>query len=101
MLTGAVPLALSAEVQPTLTGAARPGPPEDPLDFYAAAPDLRAYVTAAVESNPEILESRARYEAARQRAPQVAALPDPVVSFTQALRSVETPGRPPGSTASP
>ena len=47
-------------------------------------------MTAAVESNPAILESRARYEAARQRAPQVAALPDPVLSFTQALRSVET-----------
>ena len=83
-------------VQPSPPAAARPlaavqpAPPEDALDFYAVAPDLRAYVTAAVESNPAILESRARYEAARQRAPQVAALPDPVVSFTQALRSVET-----------
>ena len=75
--------------------AAQPPPavqpsPEDALDFYAVAPDLRGYVTAAVKCNPAILESRARYEAARERAPQVAALPDPVVSFTQALRSVET-----------
>ena len=82
--------ALLAPVRPSAPARVGPGPPEDPLDFYAAAPDLRAYVTAAVESNPEILESRARYEAARQRAPRVAALPDPVVSFTQALRSVET-----------
>ena len=70
--------------------AAQPTPPEGPLDFYAVAPDLRAYVTAAVERNPALLESRARYQAARQRVPQVTALPDPVVSFTQALRSVET-----------
>ena len=70
--------------------AAQPMPPEDTLDFHAAAPDLRAYVTTAVERNPTVLESHARYEAARQRVPQVTALPDPVVSFTQALRSVET-----------
>ena len=70
--------------------AAQPAPPDDALDFHAAAADLRGYVMAAVEGNPAILESRARYEAARQRVPQAAALADPVVSFTQALRSVET-----------
>ena len=70
--------------------AAQPGPPEHAPDFHAAAPDLRGYVTAAVERNPAILEARARYAAARQRVPQVTALPDPVVNFTQALRSVET-----------
>ena len=69
---------------------AQPAPAEETLDFHAAAPDLRAYVIAAVERNPALLESHARYLAARQRAPQVSALPDPVVSFTQALRSVET-----------
>ncbi len=74
--------------------AAQPGPPEDTPgnapDFHAAAPDLRAYVTAAIERNPTVLEAHARYEAARRQVPQVTALPDPVVSFTQALRSVET-----------
>ena len=40
--------------------AAQPAPPEDALDFYAAAPDLRGYVTAAVERNPAVLESPAR-----------------------------------------
>ncbi len=63
---------------------------EAPLDFYAAAPDLRAYVTQALERNPALLESRARYQAALRKAPQARALPDPVVTFTQALRSIET-----------
>ena len=79
----------AASLLPTLA-AAQPGPPEETLDFHAAAADLRAYVTTAVERNPALLESQARYHAARQRVPQVSALPDPVVSFTQALRSVET-----------
>lgn len=80
----------AAETRRQAARAAPPAPPEDALDFHAAAPDLRAYVTAAVERNPAVLESRARYEAALRRAPRVAALPDPVVNFTQALRSVET-----------
>ncbi len=70
--------------------AAQPAPPDNTLDFYAVAPDLRHYVTAAVERNPTLLEAHARYEAARQQVPQVTALPDPVINFTQALRSVET-----------
>ena len=61
-----------------------------PPEFHAAEPDLRAYVAGALERNPTLLESEARYLAARQRVPQVTALPDPVVTFTQALRSVET-----------
>ena len=70
--------------------AAQPAPPGDAPDFHASAPDLRAYVTAAVERNPTVREAQARYQAARRRVPQVTALPDPVLSFTQALRSVET-----------
>ena len=61
-----------------------------PPEFHAAEPDLRTYVAGALERNPTILESEARYLAARQRVPQVTALPDPVLTFTQALRSVET-----------
>ena len=61
-----------------------------PPDFHAAAADLRAYVAGALEHNPSLLESEARYLAARRQAPQVTALPDPVLTFTQALRSVET-----------
>ena len=81
---------LAAASLASTLAAAQPAAPEETLDFYAAAPDLRAYVVAAVERNPAILESDARYRAARQRVPQVTALPEPVVSFTQALRSVET-----------
>ncbi len=57
---------------------------------YRAARELRALVDAALANNPALSVSRARIEAARQRAPQAEALPDPVVSVTQALRSVET-----------
>ena len=80
----------AASLLPTLAAAQPASPGPDTLDFYAAAPDLRAYVTAAVERNPALLESQARHQAARQRVPQARALPDPVVGFTQALRSVET-----------
>ena len=70
--------------------AAQPAPSAHMPDFRAAEPDLRAYVSAAVEHNPTVLEAQAHYEAARRRVPQVTALPDPVLTFTQALRSVET-----------
>ena len=65
-------------------------PPEAPLDFYAVEPDLRGYVAEALERTPALLESRARYRAARERVPQATALPDPILSFTQGLRSLET-----------
>ena len=65
-------------------------PPEAPLDFYAAEPDIRGYVAEALGRTPAVLESQARYRAARERVPQVTALPDPVLSFTQGLRSLET-----------
>ena len=70
--------------------AAQTAQPENGPDFYAGETALREYVAAALEHNPGVLEARARYRASRQRVPQVTALPDPVVSFTQALRSVET-----------
>ena len=79
-----------AGLLPTLSAAQGAPHPDEELDFYAAAADLRAYVSEALERNPTALGSLARYHAARQRVPQVTALPDPVVSFTQALRSVET-----------
>ncbi|MCY4073947.1 MAG: TolC family protein, partial [Acidobacteria bacterium] len=79
-----------AGLLPTLAAAQGTSRPDEEPDFYAAAADLRAYVSEALERNPTALGSLARYRAARQRVPQVTALPDPVVSFTQALRSVET-----------
>lgn len=58
--------------------------------FYAAEPALRGYVEEALEKNPAVQESLARYRAALEKAPQVSTLPDPMFSFGQAIRSVET-----------
>lgn len=44
----------------------------------------------ALERNPAIREAAARYRAALQLVPQVRALPDPMATFTQTLRSVES-----------
>jgi outer membrane protein, heavy metal efflux system len=62
----------------------------DDADFHAAEPALRALVTEALESNPGIQEMDARYRSALERAPQVKALPEPMLTFGQFLRSVET-----------
>jgi outer membrane protein TolC len=59
-------------------------------DFYAPEPSLREFVDRALEAQPSLAEAEARYRAALERLPQVTALPDPTVSFTQMLRSVET-----------
>lgn len=66
-----------------------PGPVEEP-EFYAPEESLRDYVKEALEKNPAIRETLARYRAALERVPQVSALPDPVFAFGQAIRSVET-----------
>ena len=64
--------------------------PDSRPDAYAAEPDLRSCLDSAIEHNPALLASQARYQAARQRVPQVTALPDPMLNVSQALRSVET-----------
>ncbi len=60
------------------------------VDFYADRSDLRGYIELALRQNPGILESRALYRSELQKIPQVTALPDPMLSYTQFLRSVET-----------
>ena len=64
--------------------------PESRPDFYAAEPGLRSCLESAIEHNPALLASRATYLAARQRLPQVTALPDPTLNVTRSVRSVET-----------
>lgn len=59
-------------------------------DFFAIEPELTEYIEEALLRNPAIHEAAARYRAALQVVPQVEALPDPMFSFTQAIRSVET-----------
>ena len=51
---------------------------------------LAAYIARAVENNPAVRESFARYRAALQRLPQASALPDPVLGVTQFARAPET-----------
>lgn len=51
---------------------------------------LRLYIEQALERNPAIRQAFSRYRAAQQKMPQVNALPDPVLSITQYLRSPET-----------
>lgn len=58
--------------------------------FYAVEPALRGYVEEALDRNPAVQEGLARYRAALEKAPQVSTLPDPMFSFGQAIRSVET-----------
>ena len=61
-----------------------------PPDFYAPEEALGGYINEALDKNPAVHEMLARYGAALERAPQVSTLPDPVFSFTQAIRTVET-----------
>ena len=60
------------------------------LDFYAEEAPLRDYIEEALERNPSIQEASARYQMAVEKVPQVSGLPDPMFSFNQAIRSVET-----------
>ena len=53
-------------------------------------PRLAAYLEKALERNPIVRESFARYRASQQRLPQVSSLPDPVFGVTQYLRNPET-----------
>ncbi len=59
---------------------------------YAAYGDaqLAAYIEEAVEKNPAVEASFARYRAALQKIPQVTALPDPMLNVTPFVRSPET-----------
>jgi outer membrane protein, heavy metal efflux system len=51
---------------------------------------LDLYIQQALERNPAVRQAFSRYQAAKQKMPQVSALPDPVLSITQYLRSPET-----------
>ena len=53
-------------------------------------PVLRELLDEVLERNPGVAAAKARARAAAQRAPQVKALPDPVVSLTAFLETPET-----------
>ena len=62
----------------------------EPGDFYINHPLLEDMITRAIERNPGLLRGISRYRSSLQKIPQVKSLPDPVLSFTQYLRSPET-----------
>jgi outer membrane protein, heavy metal efflux system len=51
---------------------------------------LAAYIKEAVDKNPSVRASFARYRASLQKIPQVTALPDPMLNLTPFIRSPET-----------
>ncbi len=66
---------------------------ESPADRILSSltdPQLQLLVTEALERNPDVARALALARAADLRAPQVRALPDPVVGVTAWLRSPET-----------
>lgn len=54
------------------------------------AQDLETYLQIASENNPKVKASYAEFEAAMQRAPQVATLPDPTLTMSAFGRMIET-----------
>jgi len=58
--------------------------------YFIDNPILEDLLFSALERNPQLRSLDARYRAALQKIPQVRSLPDPVLSFTQYLRSPET-----------
>ena len=53
-------------------------------------PTLTALITEALEGNPRVRGAFLEYRAAQSRVPQVAALPNPTLSFTQHLLGPQT-----------
>jgi outer membrane protein, heavy metal efflux system len=51
---------------------------------------LNTYLRMALDRNPGLSRALAQYRAALQRLPQVSALPDPMLAFTNYLRTPET-----------
>lgn len=52
--------------------------------------DLDTYLQMAAENNPRVKASYAEFEAAMQRAPQVASLPDPTLTMSAFGKMIET-----------
>lgn len=58
--------------------------------FQASAQNLDEYLQIAAENNPELRSAYAQFEAALQRTPQVAGLPDPTLTVSAFGRMIET-----------
>jgi cobalt-zinc-cadmium efflux system outer membrane protein len=60
-----------------------------PATFFAGNEELAAYLLEAGEKNPGLRASYTGWQAALAEIPQATALDDPVLSFTQVLRSLD------------
>lgn len=60
------------------------------VDYFTDSSQLGRYIQETLDRNPQIREALSRYRASLQKVPQVTALPDPVLGYTQFMRSVET-----------
>jgi outer membrane protein TolC len=56
----------------------------------ASLEDLQSYLSRALAKKPKLVAFEQRYEAAMQRIPQAAALPDPMLQVTSFVESVQT-----------
>jgi cobalt-zinc-cadmium efflux system outer membrane protein len=63
---------------------------DDGLDYYISDPLLEEFIRGAIDANPHFRAMLSEYRAAIQKIPQVTALPDPMLTFTQFIRSPET-----------
>ncbi len=58
--------------------------------FAQSQPNLENYLRQAQTANPQLKAFEQRYQAAMQRIPQAAALPDPMLQITHFVESVQT-----------
>ena len=62
----------------------------DGLDYYIQDPLLEEFIRETIDANPQLKVMLSEYRASIQQIPQVTALPDPMMTFTQFIRSPET-----------
>jgi cobalt-zinc-cadmium efflux system outer membrane protein len=93
LVVSLLPVGAAAAAQPPATGASaqqvKPSASNAP-GFYASDPALAGYVRAALDVNPAVQAGLQSYRAALERVPVASALPDPTVSFSQAVEAVQT-----------
>lgn len=99
LLVAAAATARPPEDPPGPTATGEPEAPRTPAEVPAPADEvlaalddatLQQLVAEALERSPELAAIRERARAARQQAPQVGSLPDPVAATTYFLASPET-----------
>ncbi len=59
-------------------------------EFYSTDAQLRRLINEALARNPQLRETEACWKASIEKIPQVKALPDPMLTITQFIESVET-----------